>query len=159
MAHRPFLRGVLHGQINQLYQGLLIREARFVLRYYIPVRDVSVSVFQEKKEPNVSGRLKPATRGRIKTGHREEKCYIPSPNGGSGYGEQSQDGYHTRNHRITGTRLVLPPDRPGAGGPPGDGVEVRFYPAEARFKTGHCAPRIRCPYSIVSPVYGIFIAL
>lgn len=87
----------------------------------------------------VMGRLKPATRGRIKTGHlRSSELYL-FPEGGSRYGEWTEDGCKTCGYRALGARVVAPPDRPGASGTPGDGCAVR---SAAEIETGHFDPRL-----------------
>ena len=96
----------------------------------------------------VKGRPKPARGGRLKTGHLKEAPILAleagvSPPPTMGDGESSQGGGRSCDSSVGGARVVVPTDRPGAGGSPGDGGAIRPGKGRGGARTGQSAHRVR----------------
>lgn len=83
----------------------------------------------------VSGRVKPASRERVKTYHFEREIASGATWGCTGRDERTQSELTTKDHRLGRVRLVAAPDSPGAGTGPFDGEAIR---AAGGGKTSHC---------------------
>ena len=78
-------------------------------------------LFLDEPTNGGKGRAKPASQGRVKTGHFEGRCCISVLKRRTMiYGKRTQDGYRQYDHRIARERLEASADRPGTWRQPGN---------------------------------------